>query len=162
MFVATIAVAVALLGRVDEGLGSRTCFALFERNASLPKDISFLYEGRIDDQALDPDADEGDSKFQGFYAYRSDGASLLDLYFLNSDDQPDSRIVYGVIDFNLSILDATPDRLPRLRARDLFCVSRKWRDAPPELYYNSAGVSPCESLGRTIRLLRRWPFFGAI
>ena len=44
----------------------------------------------------------------------------------------------------------------------LFCVSRKWRDAPPELYYNSAGVSPCESLGRTIRLLRRWPFFGAI
>jgi transposase/transposase-like protein len=25
------------------------------------------------------------------------------------------------------------------------CFSRKWRDAPPELYYNSAGVSPCES-----------------
>ena len=45
---------------------------------------------------------------------------------------------------------------------EMFCVSRKWRDAPPELYYNSAGVSPCESLGRTIRPLRRWPFFGAI
>jgi transposase len=42
------------------------------------------------------------------------------------------------------------------------CFSRKWRDAPPELYYNSAGVSPCESPARTIRLSRRSPFSGAI
>jgi len=44
----------------------------------------------------------------------------------------------------------------------VFCFSRKWRDALPELYHNSAGVSPCESPARTIRLSRRSPFQGAI
>jgi len=52
----------------------------------------------------------------------------------------------------------TRDELPE----NLFCFARKWRDAPPEVYYDSAGVSPCESLERTIRLSRRWPSFAAI
>ena len=32
------------------------------------------------------------------------------------------------------------------------CFSRKWRDALPELYYNSTGVSSCEITASTIRL----------
>ena len=36
---------------------------------------------------------------------------------------------------------------PRDRAK-VSCFSRKWRDTPPELYYNSAGVLGCS------------PFFG--
>ena len=56
------------------------------------------------------------------------------------------------------------EAVPHLKHRAILmsCFSRKWRNATSELYYNSAGVSPCESPARTIRLSRRSPSSGAI
>ncbi|WP_165071195.1 hypothetical protein [Paludisphaera rhizosphaerae] len=82
------------------------------------QNITFVYEGRIATYPVKPESEPIESKFQGFYAYRSNVATLLDLYTLNANDSPDARFLYSLLNYKFDLLDATPDVLPRVELRE--------------------------------------------
>jgi hypothetical protein len=115
----SIALALVLVGAgYDEaGIDGKSIFGLLERYASLFNDVTFLYEGSLSEARGEKERPEVKFRFQGLYASRADGATLLDVFLLDEKDKPQSRLVNSVINDRLEMLNATPDMLPRIRDR---------------------------------------------
>ena len=115
-----LALALTVAGQSDPTIDGRTLFALFERYHSAFRDITFLYEGTTSQVARTAGknpAPGNASRFQGLYAYRNDGATLLDVFAQGQGDRPDSRVISAVLHRKLEILDASPDHQPPVRDR---------------------------------------------
>jgi hypothetical protein len=115
----TTALALALIGAAndDSDINAKTFFALLGHYASSFRDVAFLYEGRL----IKPGASESDTgvvySFQGFYAFRNDGATLLDVFRLGLQDKPTRRELSAILGKRMEILDVSPDFMPRIRDR---------------------------------------------
>lgn len=101
----------------DPAATPQMIFGLFERHRTSFENVSFLYEGSIAATAKNP-SNPSTVSFQGFYAYRSDGATLLDIFTLGSGDPPIKRTVMALIKGEIRTLNATPDSDPPLRNRE--------------------------------------------
>jgi hypothetical protein len=98
-------------------IDARTVFALLERYHASFQDIAFVHEGtwvKAGGSAANPPFAY---RFQGFYAYRADGATVLDVFGTRRGDEPETRTIYSVLKGRLEILGASPDLLPRVRDR---------------------------------------------
>jgi hypothetical protein len=99
------------------GIDARTVFALLEKYHASFQDITFVHEGTW----VKPGGDAANPpfayRFQGFYAYRIDGATLLDVFGTRRGDEPETRTIYSVLKGRLEILGASPDVMPRVRDR---------------------------------------------
>jgi hypothetical protein len=97
---------------------ARTLFSLMERYCSLFNDISFIYEGEVADMGVDGHAHyDLRYRFQGLYAYRSDGATLLDVFTFDPRKNRDGRLVATLLRSRSAMLDASPDQRQSLRDR---------------------------------------------
>jgi len=99
----------------------RTLFALFEKYHAAFRDVSFVYEGTMTQVArtAGKDPEPGNvHRFQGFYAYRADGATLMDVFGVGPSQVPESRVVYAMLHNRQEIIDASPDLLPPTPLRD--------------------------------------------
>jgi hypothetical protein len=117
--VATLAVMmIAAVGDPPQP-DSRTIFAQWETYCSAFKDVAFVYEGtmkNLGSKEHDPDAER---TFQGYYAFRNDGATLIDVFDdLGAGGRPGSRQLFSLLDGRMETLDASPDFLPRVRDRE--------------------------------------------
>jgi len=93
---------------------ARTVAEVFRSYNTSFKDVQFIYEGTIRRSG----SKEGDaSTFQGSYAYRNDGATLIDVFGLPRGGKPGSRLLSSVLGERLENLNAQPDIFPRLRDR---------------------------------------------
>ncbi len=48
-------------------------------------------------------------RFQGYYAYRNDGATLLDVFRLDQGQRPQMRLICSALHNRLEMLDSSPD-----------------------------------------------------
>lgn len=115
---ASIVLSLALIStaQTDPVLDGATVFALLQRYHSSFRDVSFIHEGRLERADTGTGEFKPALQFQTFYAYRSDGAALLDL-FSQQPDKPKARTVAAVLNGRYERLDATPDRETPIRAR---------------------------------------------
>ncbi len=107
-----ISTALVLLGVAAGSRGgevnARTFFALLKNYSASFHDVTFLYEG----DGAKPEQDHSRrivSRFQGLYAYRADGASLVDVFGFDTGGKPDSRLLFGILNHRLEMLNASPD-----------------------------------------------------
>lgn len=97
-------------------IDSQAVSEMFRSYGSSFKDVQFLYEGtmRSADQA-----EEDARTFQGYYAYRDDGATLIDVFGLpRNRKQAESRSLYAMLGSKMESFNATPDRSSRLSDRE--------------------------------------------
>ena len=105
---------LALLGFLaDPPVDAQTVADIFRSYSSEYKDVQFLYEGTISpvDKNVPP------VSFQGSYTYRSDGATLIDLFYLGGG-RPTTRLLSSLLRNQQEDLEASPDYLPPLRDRE--------------------------------------------
>ena len=105
---------LALLGfSADPPVDARTVAELFRSYGTQYKNVQFLYEGTISpvDKNVPP------VSFQGSYTYRSDGATLIDLFYLGGG-RPTTRLLSSLLRNQQEDLEASPDYLPPLRDRE--------------------------------------------
>ncbi len=118
MTAATLVIALLSTARSDPAPDARTVFALLERYRSTFLDVTFLHEGTLVNPAGESPKPADTARFQSYYAYRNDGATLLDT-FVASGDGRNARTVRSVLNGRLETLDATPEYLPPVRDRVL-------------------------------------------
>ncbi len=118
MVLILLASAMTVALQNDPAIDGRTVFALFEKHHASFQDITFLHEGfflRVPRKPSDP---ASETRFQSFYAYRSDGATLHDIFLFGQEDRPDARQIRSVLHGRLEMFDASPDHQPRVRDRE--------------------------------------------
>ncbi len=118
MVTALVLAGVVTLSQADRAIGGPEAFALLDRYRSSFEDVTFLYEGTMSRRAVDGGSFERTSRFQGFLAYRSDGATLLDIFVHRREDEPVNRTLYSLLQHRLEVLNASPDAWPHIRDRD--------------------------------------------
>jgi hypothetical protein len=91
-------------------------FALLQRYHASFRDVTLIHEGTSEMRRAEPGKPDIVNRFQSFYAYRSDGATLLDVFSQRSD-KPKNRSIYTILHNRLERLDATPDADEPIRAR---------------------------------------------
>ncbi|MGC8638510.1 MAG: hypothetical protein ACP5XB_01385 [Isosphaeraceae bacterium] len=96
---------------------TRTIFAQWETYCSSFKDVTFLYEGTLEDLESKDGKRDPARTFQGLYAFRNDGATLIDVYGLGDQGRPGSRILCSLLGSRMEKLDASPDFLPKVQDR---------------------------------------------
>lgn len=101
----------------DPSMDGPTIFALLQNYHSSFRDVSFLHEGTVEDIDPPPNRPHSVMRFQTFYAYRSDGATLLDV-FSQHRDGIGARSIYAILHGKMELMNATPDagRPVRLRS----------------------------------------------
>ena len=114
---------LAAASAYEPPLDGKAVFALLQRYHAAVQDVSFLYEGRVTQLArtagVDPDP-LNPVQFQGLYAYRSDGATVMDVFSRKRGDTPNSRRTSTLLRGRVELLDASPDTLPPgMRLRDV-------------------------------------------
>lgn len=112
-----LALSLVLAGSVQESPPDAAIFALLERYRTSFHDVSFLYEGT---QTIARDGKleaKPNARFQAFYAYRSDGATVLDVFNYGREDSPMERMIYTLLGRRMEMLNATPDVEPKVADR---------------------------------------------
>ena len=117
MAAVTLALALLLPAQGQPATDARTVFALMERYHSSFQDVTFLHEGAIVKAGVESSNPVNTSRFQSYYAYRNDGATLLDVFASGRGDRPDTRTVRSVLKGQLEIFDASPDYGDPIRER---------------------------------------------
>jgi hypothetical protein len=110
------ALTLVLIAQVDPAIDGPTVFAAIQRYQSSFRDVSFIHEGTLETRPTASGEPDLAFRFQAFYAYRNDGATLLDVYSQRSD-RPKNRSIYSILQRRMESLDATPDRNPPIGAR---------------------------------------------
>lgn len=105
-----IAIALALMSAAqsDPAIDGPTLFAALQRYHSSFRDITLIQEGTFQWLVRRSGEPGPVGTFQTFYAYRSDGATLLDA-FGQQPDKPKGREIYSLLHNRLEGLNATPD-----------------------------------------------------
>ena len=111
-----LSLAFLLTARSEPAMDGPTVFALLQRYHSSFRDVSFIHEGKLEYTDAGSAKPDSARRFQTFYAYRSDGATLLDL-FSEQAGKPKGRTITSILHGRVERLDATPDRDNPLRAR---------------------------------------------
>jgi hypothetical protein len=116
---ASIVLSLALMAtsQVDPAMDETTVFALLRRYHSSFRDVSFIHEGKLERTDAGTGKADPVRQFQTFYAYRSDGATLLDR-FSQQAGKPKVRTITSLLHDRAELLDATPDRDPPILARE--------------------------------------------
>jgi hypothetical protein len=97
-----------LAAQGDPAIDGPTLFAALQRYHASFRDVTLIHEGSAQFLATQSDGPSPVGTFQSFYAYRSDGASLLDA-FGQQPDKPKGREIYALLHNRLEGLNATPD-----------------------------------------------------
>jgi hypothetical protein len=113
----TLVLAILCGGQADTPIDGVALFALFERYHSSFRDIGFVHEGTLENFREKSDRPADLYRFQTYYAYRNDGATLLDVFGRKTPDKPMNRLIASVLHDRLEMLNATPDRGTKVRAR---------------------------------------------
>ncbi len=100
----------------DPAIDGPALFALFQRYHASIRDVTFIHEGTLEMKGSGPGKPEVRGSFQTFYAYRSDGATLLDV-FGQREGKPRGRLVCSILQGRMELLDATPDQETPIRDR---------------------------------------------
>ncbi len=111
-----LALILTSTAQVDAEIDGPTLFALFHRYHASIGDVSFIHEGTLEMEKKGTDKPEPRGSFQTFYAYRSDGATLLDV-FGTQPGRPTGRVVSTLLHGRLELLDASPDEETPIRNR---------------------------------------------
>ena len=109
----TILMLALLATTADPPVDAEMVAEVFRSYGSEYKDVQFLYEGTLTHLT----GDQKSSTFQGLYAYRSDGATLIDM-FLADQKAPTTRLLWSLLGDRKEDLDATPSSLPAVRDRE--------------------------------------------
>jgi hypothetical protein len=112
-----LSLALLTTAQNDPAIDGPTVFALLQRYHSAFRDISFIHEGNLEYMDARPGKPDFARKFQTFYAYRSDGATLLDL-FSQQAGKSMGRSITSILRGRMERLNATPDRDTPIRARE--------------------------------------------
>ncbi len=116
----TLPLTLALMAQGYPNVDARTVFSLLERYHASFQDIAFIYEGTrvmMGEMAKKRGVSVPVYRFQGYYAYRNDGATVLDVFGYSRSDRPVARTVFSILKGRLEIFNASPDFLPPVRAR---------------------------------------------
>jgi hypothetical protein len=107
---ATTILTLALMSTAqsEPAIDRPTLFALLQRYQSSFRDVSFIHEGTFEMRASGSDEPLHPTQFQTYYAYRSDGATLVDL-FSQQLGEPKVRVISSILHRRLEVLDATPE-----------------------------------------------------
>ena len=113
----SMALAMASVAQDQSAPDPREVFARLKRYRTSFRDVSFLHEGTL---VMAKDGELGhtnDNHFQGYYAYRADGATLLDVFNYGREDQPMTRFLHSILNGRMEIMNASPDIEPRVADR---------------------------------------------
>jgi hypothetical protein len=113
----SMALAMASVAQDQSAPDPRAVFALLERYRTSFRDVSFLHEGTL---VVAKDGELGQTnsnRFQAYYAYRGDGATLLDVFSYGREDRPMTRFLYSILNGRSEFLNASPDIEPRVADR---------------------------------------------
>lgn len=115
---APVVVALALVSSAqsDPAIDGSTVFAALQRYHSSFRDITLIQEGTFQWLVTRSGEPGPVGTFQTFYAYRSDGATLLDAFGQQSDN-PKRREIRSILHNRLEEINATPDGDTPIRAR---------------------------------------------
>jgi hypothetical protein len=100
----------------DPPINGHMLFSLLQKYQSSFQDVSFIHEGTLEMLDAGSGKTESTTHFQTFYAYRYDGATVLDS-FSQSADNPKVRVISSILHNRSEVLDATPDRGPPVGVR---------------------------------------------
>ena len=114
----TLVLAMLCGGQHDTSIDTAAVFALFERYHSSFRDVAFVHEGTLENFRGKSGRHDDLYRFQTYYAYRSDGATLLDVFGRKKPDEPMNRQIGSVLHDRLEMLNATPDSGSKLRDRE--------------------------------------------
>lgn len=117
MVAASLVLALLIPAQNDPASDARTVIALLGRYHASFQDVTFLHEGTMVKGGEDTSNSADVIRFQSYYAYRNDGATLLDVFANGRGDRPDTRTVRSILNGRLEIFDASPDYLPPVRDR---------------------------------------------
>ena len=113
-----IVILAAAVSQAGPAIAESHVFSLFDRYNSSFEDVAFVYEGSESNITKDDGSHELSNRFQGFCAYRNDGATLLDIFSHHRRDGPVGRSLYSLLGHRLEVLDASPDGSPPVRNRE--------------------------------------------
>ncbi len=115
-----VVLAFMVAAQHDPAIEGKTLFAVFERYHSSFRDISFLYEvthARLEATAGKEPDPANVRRSQGLYAYRSDGATVWDVFGQGRGNKPVGRMISAILHNRLERLNASPDSGPAVRDR---------------------------------------------
>ncbi len=115
-----LAAMAVVVSQGERAVDARALFALFDEYDSKFHDVSFLYEGTIAQTARTAGRDPEPgrlARFQGLYAYRADGATLVDVFSFGEGGVAGGRAVYTLLHDRMEMLNASPDSAPPVRER---------------------------------------------
>ncbi len=151
-------ISLALMGMDDTPPSGEAIFALFDRYRNAIEDVSFIYEGSTVFLQQREFIGQNDA-YQGYYAYRRDGATLLDIFTGKEGGSYENRTLFSLLNWKMAVLEAMPDMLLPQRMREVEEFpggpgSLARTDSPERIFFNwffyrlaSPAEHDCEVLG---------------
>jgi len=113
----TLALALTSTAQGDPVIDGPTLFASLQRYQSSFHDVTFIQEGTLEMRRSGSGKPDSVTRFQTFFAYRKDGATLLDAFSQQADKRK-FRLISSILHGRVETLNATPDDGPPVRSRD--------------------------------------------